>query len=156
MGITVLCSTGTAGLIACRKQARGYDLWPLCFHKTETCHLEFCSSLGLPRPSLWSLARPYFNCTLAQYLQWWEWIEEKLQNISSSVNGDSIPIFELQFYDINQCIRHITHLGSMEPWNLKCEAWNLGSMVPCFHFSKNRVEPWNHGTQMCIMSKELM
>ena len=52
----------------------------------------------------------------------------------------------------------------MEPWNLKCEAWNLGSMVPWFHFFKNRVEPWNHGTmepwnhgtQMCIMSNSPM
>ena len=82
-----------------QKAGAGLRLMAALFSlKTETCHLEFCSSLGLPRPCLWSLARPYFNCTLAQYLQWWEWIEEKLQNISSSVNGASIPILELQSY----------------------------------------------------------
>ena len=98
MGITALCSTGTAGPIACRKQARGHDLWPLCFHKTETCHLEFSSSLGVPGPVCGPWPDQILIAHSAQYLKWWEWIEEKLQNISSSVNGASIPIFELQFY----------------------------------------------------------
>ena len=41
----------------------------------------------------------------------------------------------------------------MEPWNLKCVAWNLGSMVPWFHPTKflifdieilgGTMEPWN-------------
>ena len=68
MGITVKCGPS---LQTCRpadrmqhQHARGYDLLlPLCFHKTETCHLEFCSSFGLLKPCLWSAARPYFNCT---------------------------------------------------------------------------------------------
>ena len=43
--------------------------------------------------------------------------------------------------------------GTMEPWNLKCVAWNLGSMVPWFHPTKflifdieilgGTMEPWN-------------
>ena len=43
--------------------------------------------------------------------------------------------------------------GTMEPWNLFCVAWNLGSMVPWFHPTKflifdieifgGTMEPWN-------------
>ena len=43
------------------------------------------------------------------------------------------------------------HPGTMEPWNLFCVAWNLGSMVPWFHLKKIW---WNHGTmepQMCSL-----